>query len=129
MVQLKIVAGKMAGAELVARHFPFRVGRSPGADLRLEDDGVWDLHLELTFDSATGFVLKTEPNALAAINGQPFREAVLRNGDAIELGAAKIRFWLGQTRQGGLRLREWLTWFSILLIIALQLFLVYRLAR
>ena len=48
MVQFKIVSGKMAGTEQVARRFPFRIGRSAEADLRLEDDGVWDDHLELS---------------------------------------------------------------------------------
>ncbi|MDB6020840.1 MAG: domain containing protein, partial [Pedosphaera sp.] len=64
---------------------------------------------------------------LAAINGQPFCEVVLRNGDAIEIGALKIRFWLGETRQGSLRPREWLTWTAFVLLIAAQLFLIYRL--
>ncbi|HWF17974.1 MAG TPA: FHA domain-containing protein [Verrucomicrobiae bacterium] len=126
MVQLKIVSGKMAGTEQVARHFPFRIGRSASADLRVEEDGVWDEHLELAFHSTDGFILTAHPNALAAINGQPFREAVLRNGDAIEIGALKIRFWLGATRQSRLGLREWLTWTAFALIIAAQLFLIYR---
>jgi pSer/pThr/pTyr-binding forkhead associated (FHA) protein len=127
MVQFKIVSGKMAGTERVARHFPFRIGRASTADLRLEDDGVWEQHLELRFDAATGFVLSAQPNAIAAINGHVFTEAVLRNGDEIELGALKLRFWLGQTRQNSLRLREWLTWAAFVLILAVQLVLIYRL--
>jgi hypothetical protein len=127
MVQFKIVTGKMAGTERVARHFPFRIGRSASADLRLEDDGVWDQHLELAFVSTTGFVLTAHPDARAAINGELFREAVLRNGDAIEIGALKLHFWLGETRQASLRLREWLTWTAFALILAGQLVLIYRL--
>ena len=129
MVQLKILSGKLAGTERVARHFPFRIGRSPAADLQLEEDGIWDQHLELAFDSAVGFVLTAQPNAIAAINGQPFREAVLRNGDAIEIGSLKIRFWLGHTRQASLRVREWLTWAAWALILAAQLGLIYWLVR
>lgn len=127
MVQFKILSGKTAGAEHVARRFPFKIGRSPAANLRLEDDGVWDQHLELVFDSASGFVLTTAPNALATINGQPIREAVLRNGDVIEIGALKIRFWLGAVRQYGLFLRELLVWTAFALITASQLYLIYRL--
>ena len=127
MVQFKIVSGKMAGAEKVARHFPFRIGRAPSADLRVEEDGVWDEHLELAFDSANGFVLTSNPSAIASINGQPFREAVLRNGDSIEIGALKIRFWLAETRQKSLRFREWLTWLGFTIILAAQLYLIYRL--
>lgn len=127
MVQFKIVSGKMAGSEKVARHFPFRIGRAASADLRIEDDGVWDEHLELSFLSGEGFLLTARPNALAAINGQSFQQQVLRNGDSIEIGALKIRFWLSETRQSSLRLREWLTWAAFAMILALQLFLIYRL--
>lgn len=129
MVQIKIVSGKMAGTEQVARHFPFRIGRSPSADLRLEENGVWDEHLELAFHAGEGFILTAHPDAIAAINGQPFREAVLRNGDAIEIGALKIRFWLGATRQKGLRFREWLTWIGFTLVLGAQLGLIYWLVR
>ncbi len=127
MIQLKILSGKMAGTETVARRFPFRMGRSAAADLQLEEDGVWDQHLELAFVPATGFVLTTHPDALAAINGHPFRKAVLRNGDELAIGALRIRFWLGQTTQASLKLREWLTWAAFALITAGQLVLIYRL--
>ncbi|HEX3800362.1 MAG TPA: FHA domain-containing protein [Verrucomicrobiae bacterium] len=127
MVQFKIVSGKMAGTEKVARHFPFTIGRSASADLQLADDGVWDKHLELLFDPAAGFVLNTHPSALAAINGQPFQQAVLRNGDSIEIGTLKIRFWLGETRQKSLRPREYLTWAAFVLIVIAQFCLIYSL--
>ncbi|HZV34303.1 MAG TPA: FHA domain-containing protein [Verrucomicrobiae bacterium] len=127
MVQLKIVSGRMAGTEQVARHFPFRIGRSPSADLRLEENGVWDEHLELAFRSSDGFILTAQGDAIAAINGQPFREVVLRNGDAIEIGALKMRFWIGATRQKSLGWREWLTWIGFAAVIAVQLYLLYRL--
>lgn len=128
MVQLKILSGKMAGTERVARHFPFRIGRSSAADLQLEEDGVWEQHVELLFDAANGFILSAHSSALATINGQAFREVVLRNGDALEIGALRISFWLAETRQAGLRLREWLTWAALAFITAAQIFLVYRLS-
>ncbi len=128
MIQLKILSGKMAGTDRVARHFPFQIGRSPAADLQLEEDGVWDQHVELAFDAAKGFVLSTHSNALATINGQAFHQIVLHNGDALEIGALKICFWLGEIRQTSLRLREWLTWAALALITAAQVVLVYRLS-
>jgi predicted component of type VI protein secretion system len=127
VIQLRILSGKMAGAEHVARHFPFRIGRSPAANLQLQDDGVWDQHLELAFDSVAGFVLTAAPDALAAINGQPVRQAVLRNGDVMEIGALKIRFWLGAVRQYRLGIREWLVWTACVLILAGEAALIYRL--
>jgi len=127
MIQLKILSGKMAGTETVARRFPFKIGRSAASDLRLEEDGVWDQHLELAFVASTGFVLTTHPDALAAINGRAFRETVLRNGDELAIGALRIRLWLGETTQASLRLREWLTWAAFALITAGQLVLIYYL--
>jgi predicted component of type VI protein secretion system len=126
MVQFKIVSGKMAGTEMVARRFPFRIGRAASADLQLEDSGVWDQHLEVAFNPATGFVLNAHPDAITALNGHPMQETILRNGDTIEIGAFKIRFWLAETRQKSLRLREWLTWLAFMLILAGQLALIYR---
>ena len=89
MVQLKVLSGKKAGTAWVARRFPVRIGRSAAADLQLEEDGVWDQHLQLDFDPAEGIVLSAQPNALATVNGQPVQQTVLRNGDAIEIGSLK----------------------------------------
>jgi pSer/pThr/pTyr-binding forkhead associated (FHA) protein len=129
MIRFKIVSGKMAGTERVARHFPFRIGRSPTTDLQLDDAGVWDQHLELKFDSTAGFVLTTHPQALTTVNGLPVREAILRNGDAIEIGALKMLFWLGDTRQISLRFRECATWVAFVLVVVVQLGLIYWLMR
>ena len=129
MVLLRILSGKMAGTDITARHFPFRIGRSAQADLRSEDDGVWDQHLELVFVPNIGFVATVSPNAIATIGGQPVREAVLRNGDIIEIGGLKIRFWLGAVRQYGLLIRELVVWLAFAGIIAGQIWLIYWLLR
>ena len=83
MVQLKILSGKKAGTAWVARRFPVRIGRSAGADLQLEESGVWDEHLQLDFQHGEGIVLSAQPNALVTVNGQAVQQTVLRNGDAI----------------------------------------------
>jgi len=127
-VLFKIVSGKMAGAERVARRFPFYIGRAASADLQLPEEGVWDRHLEVSFDAAAGFILRAQPNALASLNGRSVNEAVLRNGDLIEIGALKMFFWLGETRQFNLSSREWLTWAGFILVLALQFYLIYWLA-
>lgn len=128
MVRLKILSGKMAGTEHSARHFPFRLGRAASADLRLEEDGVWDLHAEVVLDAATGFVVRAQSEALVAVNGRSCREAVLRNGDELDLGALRLRFWIGPTRKRSLRFREWLIWTGLVLVTAGQLVLIYRIA-
>jgi pSer/pThr/pTyr-binding forkhead associated (FHA) protein len=129
MIQLKILTGKMAGTTWVARHFPVRIGRAAGADLRLEEQGVWDEHFQIALDGRQGFIVETQPNALATVNGQPSQQSVLRNGDLIEIGSLKIQFWLGEATQRGLKIREGLVWSIIAAVTLGQIALVYWLIR
>jgi pSer/pThr/pTyr-binding forkhead associated (FHA) protein len=129
MVQLKVLSGKKAGTAWVARRFPVRIGRSPAANLQLEEDGVWDQHLQLDFNPAEGIVLSAQSNALVAVNGQAVQQTVLRNGDSIDLGSSKLQFWLADTRQTDLRLREVFTWAAIAAISIGQVALIYAMLR
>jgi pSer/pThr/pTyr-binding forkhead associated (FHA) protein len=129
MVQFKILSGKKAGVVYVARRFPVRIGRAAAVDLRLEEDGVWEQHLQVDFDPASGFILTARADAPANVNGQPCQQSVLRNGDTIEVGSLKLQFWLSETRQGAMRLREGLTWAAIAAISLGQIALIYWLLR
>jgi pSer/pThr/pTyr-binding forkhead associated (FHA) protein len=125
VVQLSILNGKKAGTEWVTRRFPFRVGRAAGCDLCLEEAGVWDRHLEFNLNPDAGIVLAAQPEALTAVNGQPVAETALRNGDLIEIGSLRLRFWFAPTLQRGLRLREYLTWLALALFSLGQVALIY----
>ena len=46
MIQLRILSGQTAGDTQVVRRFPFRIGRAPENDLRLEAAGGCVLTLE-----------------------------------------------------------------------------------
>jgi pSer/pThr/pTyr-binding forkhead associated (FHA) protein len=129
MVQFNILSGKKAGAQSTARRFPFRIGRAPGNELQLDDDGIWNLHLTLEFNRQKGFTLATAPNALVTINGGPVQTAVLRNGDIITLGSAKLQFWLAAARQRSLLLREAFVWVLLAAVTAAQFALIYWLIR
>ena len=129
MVQLKGLSGKKAGTVWVARRFPVRIGRSAGADLQVEENGIWDQHLRLDFNPAEGIVLSAQPDALASVNGQAVQHAVLRNGDAIDIGSLRLQFWLSEIRQSDLRLREAFTWVAIAVISLGQVGLIYWLLR
>ena len=129
MIQLKVLSGKKAGAAWVARHFPVRIGRSAGADLQVEEGGVWEQHLQLDFNPAEGIVLSTQPDALATVNGQAVHQTILRNGDTIDIGSLRLQFWLSETRQTDLRLRESSTWTAIAAISLGQIGLIYWLLR
>ena len=128
MIQLNVLSGKKAGSHTVVRHFPFRIGRAPENHLQLEDDGVWDRHLALEFQSG-GFNLAVAPDALVAVNGEPFQNQVLRNGDIITIGSSKLQFWLAAARQRGLRFRELFVWTLIAAVTAGQFVLIYWLIR
>ncbi|MBI2924413.1 MAG: FHA domain-containing protein [Verrucomicrobia bacterium] len=129
MVQLQFLTGKKAGSAESVRRFPCVIGRAAEADLPVQEDGVWERHCELSFQSPHGFQLTVQPQALATVNGQPFETGRLCNGDLIEIGALKLRFWLAETRQHSLRLREALTWLALAALALGQVALIYWLLR
>lgn len=96
-------------------------------DARLEDEGVWDFHLELTWDRRNGFLLHRQGQALATINGQPFEEQLLRNGDLIGMGAVQLRFSLSETVHRNPAWRESLVWILLVVVLIVELGLVYGL--
>ena len=110
MLQFQILSGKSASVVWDADRFPVRVGRAAGNDLQLEDDGVWNEHFQVALKPADGFVLTVNPGALVTINQAPASTSRLRSGDLITAGSVQLRFRLSETRQHGLRLREWLVW-------------------
>jgi predicted component of type VI protein secretion system len=127
MIQFQVLSGKMAGSKQVARLFPFRIGRSPEAHLRLEDPGVWDAHAEINFHRGDGYHLAANPDSLVLVNGERFAAARLRNGDVIELGGARLRFWLADAEQKKLVFREWSTWLLIAAVAFGEIALIYLL--
>jgi pSer/pThr/pTyr-binding forkhead associated (FHA) protein len=129
VVLLKVLSGKAAGREVTARRFPFLVGRAPDAGLVLSDDGVWEQHCRLQLDPGRGVVLATVPPAVSLVNLEPVQEAQLRSGDLIQVGAARLQFWLAPPQQAGLRLREALTWTAIFGLAALQVAAAWWLTR
>lgn len=130
MIQLRVLSGKMAGSTAVARRFPFQVGRAPDAGLVLQEAGVWDRHFQIQFERGHGFTVAPLGDAILTINGHSASEKnILRNGDSIEIGGTRLQFWLGETRQTGLRLREGLVWLGIAAMTLAQIVIIYRLLR
>lgn len=129
MVQLRIISGKMAGENIFVRHFPFGIGRAPHNDLCLDDDGVWDDHLNLKFVRREGYILKTAPEAFCAVNDQPQNSVRLRHGDMLSFGSVKLQFWLAPAKLRGLRLREAFVWLLLAGITAAQVFILLKLFK
>lgn len=126
MIQLKVLSGKKAGTEVVARHFPFYAGRAESCELSLDDAGVWDRHFQIVLNSSREFVLKAHDQTSVTIDGNSLQQAALRNGDIIEFGSAKILFGFSPTKQKTLVIREWLTWLALGALCAGQILLIYR---
>ncbi len=124
MLQLQLLSGKSVGVVWAARRFPVRVGRASGNDLQLEDDGVWNEHFQVALNPAEGFVLSVHPGALVTINQAPATTTRLRSGDLITAGSAQLCFRLSETRQRGLRLREWFVWTLLLSVVSGEIALV-----
>ena len=129
MVQLLILSGKLAGTRWVARRFPVRIGRATTNDLCLEENGIWDEHLQLDFDRHEGFTLTTCANALLTVNREPVQTARLRNGDSLEIGSVRIQFSLREAQQQALRCSEWLVWTLVAIVSLGQIALIYWLLQ
>jgi pSer/pThr/pTyr-binding forkhead associated (FHA) protein len=129
MVQLRVLSGKMAGENILVRHFPFRIGRAAHNELCLGDDGVWDDHLTLDFVPGEGFTLAAAPRALAAVNDQPQTQARLNNGDMISFGSAKVQFWLAPAQLRRLTAREVSVWVLLAVVVAVEVAVMVKLAR
>ncbi|WCJ61156.1 FHA domain-containing protein [Fontisphaera persica] len=125
MFQLQILSGRAAGTVQTARRLPFGVGRKAGADLRAEEPGVWDEHLRFELLADEGIWVTALAEAPLVINGAPARAARLRNGDLLELGGLKLRFWLAPAPLRSLRMREWFTWGLLAVLTGLQIALLY----
>jgi predicted component of type VI protein secretion system len=124
MVRLTLLNGTASGETVVAKRFPFHVGRAAANDWCLPQPGVWDRHFALELACPPGIAVRAASEALLMVNGSAVREARLRNGDVLELGAARLQFGLAETRQRTFRLREWSTWAGVLLLCLLQLLLI-----
>lgn len=129
MLQLQILSGKQAGVVFNARHFPVSIGRDAANHLRLEDDGVWDRHLNISLDYKEGFLLTTQPGALLDVNSESVQNARLRNGDIITAGSARLAFRIGETTQPGLAMSEGFVWLMIVAVTVLEITLVYWLVQ
>jgi len=110
MLLLRVTDDRGAVTEHLAESFPYRIGRSSAADLRLEAPGVWDTHASLTLGAGGKFIVAAEGASLLLLNGASTTGAPLAAGDELTLGAARILVSLAPTRPGRLALAEAFVW-------------------
>lgn len=126
MVRLQILTGKQNGAVFEGARFPIQAGRSKDCDLVLDDLGVWPRHFRIDWQ-AEGLILEAESDALLNVNDTPVRRAVLRNGDVMTVGAARIRFSFSPVRASSQATVEWLTWIALAALCLGQVGIIYKL--
>ena len=129
MIQLQVLSGKQTGANIHVRDFPFVIGRAADANARFADGGVWDRHCEIHFRRGDGFQFAVQPDATLLVNGERLESGILRNGDLLELGSVRLRFWLARSRQKGLQFREGLTWAALVGLFLAQGAIIWWLLR
>lgn len=128
MIQLNVLAGRRRGEKLLVESFPVVLGRGGEGPFQFEESGVWDCHAELDLDPKKGYSIRTKGDAFTLVNGERIRETRLRNGDLIEMGSAKLQFWLAEVSQKPLWAREYLTWVGLGAISLGQVTLIYWLS-
>ena len=126
LVQLQVRQGVAVGHVLLTKQLPLRLGRGKGCHMQLTEEGVWEQHGEIDINADQQFILRRHPEASVMINGEPAGEiTTLGNGDEIELGSAKLQFWLGGVRQKNLAAREASAWALLGAIILAEIILLF----
>ncbi len=115
---------------MLVRRFPFTVGRAAGSHLMSGDSGVWDEHFQIDYRSAEGLILRPAQQSVTLINSEEVSSPVrLTNGAEITAGAMRIRFSLADAEVRSYRYRELATWFTVLCVVVIQVWLLVILPK
>ena len=125
MISLQLLRGNSAGQVITASRFPFLIGRSAECSLRMEETGVCGTHARLV-SSPDGYRIEALDGAGVYLNQAAVQTARLRQGDLIDLGVVRFRFWLSPVRQPGLVLSEGITWLLLGLSVAVEVWLIFK---
>lgn len=125
MVQLRHLSGAKASESVSFSRFPISIGRGADCGLVLSEPGVWEQHCELRFDRSEGFSIHALGEAILHVNGNSVPSARLRNGDQLELGGARLQFWLSPTRQKSVAFREAVFWCGLALLATFEWILIW----
>ena len=128
MLLLRVTDDRGVVTQHIAESFPFRIGRSVQADLRIEAAGVWDTHAVIVPGENSRFLIRSEGESLLLRNGELVRSAQLASGDEFSIGAAWVLISLAPAAQKRLAMAEAVVWLLLLSVVALQT-AVFTLAR
>ncbi|MGC8742431.1 MAG: FHA domain-containing protein [Verrucomicrobiia bacterium] len=129
MAKLSVISGKNKGLSIKLDKFPFTFGRADNADLSIDEEGVFDRHFQITHIPGDGYYIEAFEPALVAVNDLYITKTRLKNGDFIQSGNVKLRFWLAEVKQKNFIFREIIIWFWLTLLTFGQVFVIYWLLK
>lgn len=106
-----------------AARFPFLIGRNRSSGLQLESPGVWETHARIEISEGQ-FVVRSEGESLLLVNDERCTERVLRIGDQLTLGAARVTVTLAPATQHALGVSELLIWTLVSAVAIAQVLLL-----
>jgi len=124
---LQFVAGSLKGSEVRIQNLPVSFGRDFDVDVRVEDDGVFGKHAQISLTSDLTLQLEAKPPAFALIEGARTHLGIIRTGDRIGIGASAFRLALDSPNQASVPIRETLLWFGILALLTAQMWFMFKL--
>ncbi len=97
---LVLCDGEFAGAEYALSAEETLIGRNPTTDITLLDESISREHAIVACDAATGsFAIEDLQSTNGTrVNGKPVRSATLADGDEIQVGHTRFRFFLADPR-------------------------------
>src|SRR3954463_4296339 len=90
--KLVVIKGTQRGTEFVIAGDAFRVGKAPENDLVLSDETVSRVHFEIMRDAKGYLVRDMKSTNGTFLDGAEVKEAYLRGGSVIGLGACELKF-------------------------------------
>ena len=90
--KLVVIKGAQRGTEFVVAGDTFKVGKAPENDLVLADETVSRVHFEIARDAKGYLVRDLKSTNGTFLDGAEVKEAYLRAGSVIGLGACELKF-------------------------------------
>jgi len=99
---LVICNGSFEGTEYALSDDETLIGRNPTTDITLLDESISREHAIVSFDSATGTWTLEDLQSTngSKLNGKRIRSAALADGDEIEVGHTRFKFFLKSSGGG-----------------------------
>jgi pSer/pThr/pTyr-binding forkhead associated (FHA) protein len=92
---LVVVEGELAGTEYALGPDETLIGRSPGTDVTVHDENASREHAIVAHDPTDGVYTIEDLQSTngTRVNGKPVRTATLADGDEIQVGHTRLRFF------------------------------------